>query len=170
MNSFRPELGTRRRVRRPDAVLFFILLLAFGPRVYRLGALAIWWDESLSVYRATRDVAAILSNTILIQQAITYDTLPPLYFVLLHFLVGVAGTTEFALRFLSLAANMATLPLLYALGRRWFSPGVGLLAAGMGALSPFYVSYAQEARPYTLDFDGKSVPQGAAPDDGAYEY
>ncbi len=150
MNSFRPELGTRRRIRRQEAALLLILLLAFGLRVYRLGALAIWWDESLSVYRATRDLQTVLSNIILVQQAVTYDTLPPLYFALLHFLLRAAGTTEYALRFLSLAANVATLPLLYGLGRQWFSPRVGLVAAFLGALSPFYVSYAQEARPYTL--------------------
>src|SRR5512140_214326 len=102
--------------------LLAILALAFALRVYRLGAQAIWWDESLSVYRATRDLGTLLSNTIVIQNVVTVDTLPPLYFVLLHALVTVAGTSEFALRWLSVAANVATLALLYVLARRWF-PG-----------------------------------------------
>src|SRR5574340_101390 len=113
MNFLRAGPGPRRRARLTDAALLFILLLAFGLRVYRLGALAIWWDESLSLYRATRDLATVLANTILIQQATTVDTMPPLYFVLLHFAVGAVGTGEFALRFLSLMANVATVPLLY---------------------------------------------------------
>ncbi len=136
------------------AALLTILLLGFALRVYRLGAQAIWWDESLSVYRATRDLGTILSNTILIQNVITVDTLPPLYFLLLHFIVSLAGISEFALRWLSVAANMATLALLYALARRWFPARlgglVGLTAALLGALAPFYVWYAQEARPYAL--------------------
>src|SRR5512135_611885 len=118
-----------------------IVLLAFALRVYRLGAQPIWWDESLSVYRATRDLAAVLANTILIQTVVTYDTLPPLYFVFLKFLVPFFGTTEFALRFLSLAANVATIPLLYVLARRWSrsmagvsGKGIALLAALLGAL------------------------------------
>src|SRR5512142_2740300 len=83
------------------AALLAILLLAFALRVYRLGAQAIWWDESLSVYRATRDLGTILSNTILIQNVVTVDTLPPLYFVLLRAVVSTVGTSEFALRWLS---------------------------------------------------------------------
>ncbi|HEX9075476.1 MAG TPA: glycosyltransferase family 39 protein [Anaerolineae bacterium] len=134
-----------------------IVLLAFALRVYRLGAQPIWWDESLSVYRATQNLAAVLANTIRIQTVVTYDTLPPLYFVILKFLVPFFGTTEFALRFFSLAANVATIPLLYVLARRWcrllprpVGARTALVAALLGALSPFYVWYAQEARPYTL--------------------
>ncbi len=132
------------------AALVLIVLLATGLRAYHLGAQAIWWDESLSVYRATRDLGSVFSNIILIQDSVTYDTMPPLYFVLLHFLVSALGTTEFALRYLSLAANVATVPLLYALARRWFSQRIGVMAALIGALSPFYVAFAQEARPYAL--------------------
>ncbi len=130
--------------------LFGILLLALALRVYRLGAPAIWWDESLSVYRATRDLGTLLSNTIIIQNVVTIDTLPQLYFIFLYPLVRVFGTSEFALRFLSVMANIATIPLVYALARRWFSPSIGLLAALLAGLSPFYVAYAQEARPYAL--------------------
>lgn len=136
------------------AALVAILLLAFALRIYHLGAQAIWWDESLSVYRATRDAGTILANTIVIQNVVTVDTLPPLYFLLLHFVVLAAGTSEFALRWLSVAANVATLALLFALARRWFAgrtgTAVGLIAALLGALAPFYVWYAQEARPYAL--------------------
>jgi hypothetical protein len=127
-----------------------IVLLAFGLRLYRLGAQAIWWDESLSFYRATGDLSTILANTILIQNIITHDLQPPLYFVILHFFVSASGISEFALRFLSVMANVATVPLLYGLARRWLSPSVAIVAAFLGALSPFYVWYAQEARPYAL--------------------
>lgn len=130
--------------------LFGILLLALALRVYRLGAPAIWWDESLSVYRATRDLGTILSNTIVIQNVVTVDTLPQLYFIFLYPLVRAFGTSEFALRFLSVLANVATIPLIYALARRWFSSSLGLLAALLAGLSPFYIAYSQEARPYAL--------------------
>jgi uncharacterized membrane protein len=138
--------------------LFLIILLAFALRVHRLDAQAIWWDESLSVYRATRDLSAVLANTILIQNVVTTDTVPQCYFLILHFLVRAFGTSEFALRFFSVSVNVATIPLLYALARRWLSPSpaerarnaVGVTAALLGALSPFYVWYAQEARPYAL--------------------
>lgn len=131
-------------------VLGTMLLVAFALRLYRLDAQALWWDESLSVYRATRDWGTVLSNTILIQNLVTVDTLPQLYFVLLNVWVRAAGISEFVLRFFSVIANVATLPLIYVLARRWLNPSAAWVAMGLGALSPFYVWYAQEARPYTL--------------------
>ncbi len=135
---------------RERIALGLIVLLAFALRVYRLGAQAIWWDESLSLYRATHDWATLLANTIYIQTIATTDTLPQLYFVFLHLAVPFFGMSEFALRYLSLAANVATVPLIYALAHRWFDQRAALVAALLAALSPFYVWYAQEARPYAL--------------------
>ena len=152
MRYFRSGLDAFRRVQiSARAWVLLIVLLAFALRVYRLGAQAIWWDESLTVYRATHDIGTILANTILIQNVVTHDLQPPLYFLIQHFLVSAFGLSEYALRFLSVFSNVATVPLLYALARRWLSPSVGVLAALLGALSPFYVWYAQEARPYALD-------------------
>lgn len=131
-------------------VLGAMLLIAFALRLYRLDAQALWWDESLSVYRATRDWGTVLSNTILIQNLVTVDTLPQLYFGLLNVWVRAAGISEFALRFFSVLANVATLPLIYVLARRWLNRLAAWIATGLGALAPFYVWYAQEARPYTL--------------------
>lgn len=137
----------------PPVWLCAILLLAFTLRLTHLGAMSIWWDESLSWDRATQDLPAILSNTIRIQNVETHDLHPPLYFVLLHFAVLALGVSEFALRVLSTFANLLTLALLYPLtrtiaGRRRVP--VGLLTVLFAALSPFYVWYSQEARPYAL--------------------
>jgi len=151
MKTMRSGLAALRRAHiRERAWVLLIVLLAFALRAYRLGAQAIWWDESLSVYRATRDLATIFADTILIQNVVTHDLQPPLYFVIQHFIVRAFGTSEFALRFLSVMANVSTVPLLYALARRWLSPGAAVVAGLLGALSPFYIWYAQEARPYAL--------------------
>ena len=159
MKSVQSFLASRHASTLERAALGLILLLAFALRVYRLDAQAIWWDESLSVYRATRDLGTVLANTIPIQNIVTTDTVPQCYFLFVHFLIRAFGTSEFALRFFSVIANVATIPLLYALARRWLSTslaergigvGVGLLATLLAALSPFYVWYAQEARPYAL--------------------
>jgi 4-amino-4-deoxy-L-arabinose transferase-like glycosyltransferase len=136
------------RVRR--TAFLALLALAFALRVFQLGAPALWWDESLSVYRATRDLGTVLANTILIQTIVTTDTVPQGYFLILHFLVRAFGISEFALRFFSAAINVATIPLLYALARRWLNHTAAWLTALLATLSPFYVRYAQEARPYTL--------------------
>lgn len=131
--------------------LVLILLLAWGLRLYHLDSMSLWWDESLTWDRATNTLPNILNNTIMIQNVATRDLHPPLYFLLLHFFVLAAGVTEFALRFLSAGANLLTLAMLYPLTRLLVkSRFVALLAVFFAALSPFYVWYAQEARPYAL--------------------
>ncbi len=135
----------------PRVWLCLFIFLAWGLRLYHLGAMSLWWDESLSWDRALGSISNILSNVILIQNVATRDLHPPLYFLALHFSVLAAGTTEFALRFLSAFANALTLALLYPLALRLVKHKfVALLAVLFAAVSPFYVWYAQEARPYAL--------------------
>jgi 4-amino-4-deoxy-L-arabinose transferase-like glycosyltransferase len=137
--------------RRARWVLLGLCLLAFAVRVYDLELRSLWSDEGLSLYRARVTLGQNLSNVIVIPPDVpTRDTNPPLYFVLLSGVRAALGEREFALRFLSVLAGVALVPLLFVLGRRWFSVRVGLIAALLGALSPFLVWYAQEARMYTL--------------------
>ncbi|MBC7235600.1 MAG: glycosyltransferase family 39 protein [Chloroflexi bacterium] len=127
-----------------------LTLLAFALFMWRIDARSIWWDESLSLYRAQQDVAYILSNRIDFAGIRTVDQHPPLYFLLLHAVIRLAGESDLVLRFPSAVAATLLVSLLYAVGRRLHSPRVGSLAALLGALSPFYLWYAQEARMYTL--------------------
>ena len=148
---FHPTQRVRAIFTAPRFWLILILLLAWGLRLYHLDTMSLWWDESLSWDRATNTLSAILNNTIMIQNVATRDLHPPLYFLLLHISVLVAGASEFALRFLSAFANVLTLAMFYPLAclltKNKF---VALLAVLLAALSPFYVWYAQEARPYAL--------------------
>ncbi len=136
------------------ALLLLLIALAFVRGVYGLGFNSLWWDESLSLQRASYDLPLVLSNEIVLtdtsRQVITFDNHPPLYFLLLHFVVKLAGQSEFALRFPSLAFSVLTVPLLYAVGKYLFDRRAGLLAALFGAISPLYLWYSHEARMYTM--------------------
>jgi len=136
------------------ALLILFIVLAFARGVYGLGFNSLWWDESLSLQRANYDLPLVLSNEIVLtdatRQVITFDNHPPLYFLLLHFVVKLAGQSEFALRFPSLAFSVLTVPLLYAVGKYLFDRRVGLVAALFGAISPLYLWYSHEARMYTM--------------------
>ena len=79
------------------------ILAAFATHTYLLDAKSMWIEEGLSVYRAQLDLPGILSNVIMIQDVATHDTHPPLYFIVLHFLIGLAGNSEFVIRLLSVA-------------------------------------------------------------------
>lgn len=127
-----------------------LLWLAFGLRVNHLDAFSLWMDEGLTPLRAGYTVPKILANEIDIQEAVTHDTHPPLYYLLIHYTSQGLGQSDFAYRYPSVLAGILLIPLLYQLGRRLFRPTVGALAASFGTINPLYIWYAQEARMYTL--------------------
>ena len=130
--------------------LALLSLVAFGLRIWRLEAKSIWWDESLSLYRARLSLPGILAGDISFPGFSAPDLHPPLYFILLAGLIRLAGESDLVLRFLSVAWAVVLVPLLYATGTRFWNRRVGVLAAVLGVLSPFYLWYAQEARMYTM--------------------
>jgi mannosyltransferase len=132
--------------RQPQTIIVLTLLvfLAFTLRVYRLGHQSFWYDEGQSYYFAYQDSLGALLDVI------SDNDHTPLYFVLLHLWMSVAGRSEFALRFMALFWSVLLVPPIYLLGRRVFSTGEGMAAALLMAISPFHIWYAQEARMYTL--------------------
>lgn len=75
----------------------------------------------------------------------------PLYFLLARLWVQGFGSSVTAIRSLSVLLSILTLPCLFWLCLElWQSAAVGWIAAGLMSVSPFFVAYAQEARPYSL--------------------
>jgi len=75
----------------------------------------------------------------------------PLYFLVARFWVGIFGSSVVAIRSLSAIFSLFTLPSIYWLSSELFmSPKVGVISLLLFSISPFYVTYAQEARPYSL--------------------
>jgi 4-amino-4-deoxy-L-arabinose transferase-like glycosyltransferase len=120
-----------------------ILLLAFALRLYRLGDQSIWYDEGISIHLAQKSLAALMAHT-------AGDIHPPLYYCLLHFWIKAAGSSEFAVAFLSLGFGLLLVPLVYCISRHLYNPMVGSLAAFLVAISPYNLWYSQEMRMYTL--------------------
>lgn len=149
-----PREASAQATQRPSPwtllALLGMTLLSFALHLYHIEAKSLWWDESLSLYRAQQDLVTVLRNRIDFPGIYTTDQHPPLYFVLLHVLIRLAGERDLVLRLPSAAFGTLLVPLLYALGKRLRHARVGLLAALLGALSPFYLWYAQEARMYTM--------------------
>ncbi|MCE5259350.1 MAG: glycosyltransferase family 39 protein [Chloroflexi bacterium] len=127
-----------------------LVLVAFALGVWKSDAKSIWWDESLSLLRAQGGLHDILINRITFAGGESTDQHPPLYFLLLRAVISLAGENDVVLRFPSACMAAALVPLLYILGKRLRNSRAGVIAAGMGALSPFMLWYAQEARMYTL--------------------
>ncbi|MFZ0547896.1 MAG: glycosyltransferase family 39 protein, partial [Candidatus Promineifilaceae bacterium] len=131
-------------------VLLMLLMVGFGLRLFSLEGQSMWSDEGLSYYRSGLSLGDILRNIIVVDGVVTRDTNPTLYFLLLHYWRILAGDTVFAMRFLSAAAGMVSIPLTYALSRRTFGQWAGIVAALLMAISPFHVWQSQIVRNYGL--------------------
>lgn len=129
---------------RYTALPLLLVLAAFALRALSLVAQPLWRDEVDALRFATVPWAKMLVSF----------TRPgwngPLYYLLLRGWVALAGRSEYALRFFSLALGVLCVPLIYTLGRRLFDQQAGLLAALLLTFSPYMVWYGQEVKMYTL--------------------
>lgn len=119
--------------------LLLVVLLALLLRAYHLGYLGFWYDEGASAYYAEAGRLEVW----------TRDVHPPLYVALLS-VWRRAGDSDTWLRSLSVVFGVATIPVVYAIGRILFSRSAGLWAAGLLAVTYFHVKYSQETRMYAL--------------------
>src|SRR5574341_1818980 len=104
------------------ALLLAIIFLAFALRLFRASTTLMWGDEGFSVFSASRDLLAITF------EGKDVDPHPPLYYYLFHFWLLLTGASELATRFFSIFFGVATIALIYALGRLMYTRRVG--AAG----------------------------------------
>jgi hypothetical protein len=127
------------------AVAGALALVALMSALLRTGAMdaGYWIDEAISVGIASRDLADIPG-------ALRQDGSPPLYYLLLHGWMRVAGSEEVATRALSLAFAVLAVPVAWWAGCAVFDRRAGALAAAAAASCPFLTYYAQEARMYSL--------------------
>jgi len=132
------------------APLLAALVTAALVRAWDIDLMALWTDEGLSFYRAGLDLPGILSGIIPVGQHPTRDVQPPLYFLLLGGWLRLLGFTAWNAKWLSLLAGLPTIALTWAIARRWAGRRAAAWAAWLAALSPAYLWYAQEVRPYAL--------------------
>lgn len=152
---------TLRRKTWPRWFLLALVLGSFGLRLYSLAQQDIWWDEA-------RNIDVSLRPFFRVAVAPELDIHPPVYFWLLHGWARLSGLSSatgapdaispaqiaFITRFLSLWAGVVGALLLYPLAKRC-TPGsnahvAGVMAAVIGALSPFWLAESQETRMYTV--------------------
>jgi hypothetical protein len=120
-----------------------ILLLGLGLRCITLEARSIAYDDAFSIFLAGQDLPAIVSGT-------AADTMPPLYYFLLHGWIQLGGSGLGWLRLLSVFLNLATLVALYGVTRALAGETAGLWALFLGAISPLQMYHAQDLRMYAL--------------------
>jgi mannosyltransferase len=138
-------------------MLLLIVLVAWALRLVVLDRQDIWWDEARNIDVALRPFTQVAI-------APELDIHPPVYFWLLH---GWARLNALAMgmepvqiavvtRLLSVIAGVLSVALLYQLAWRSNTAANrywgGVVAALIGALSPFWLAESQETRMYTVGF------------------
>jgi mannosyltransferase len=127
-----------------ELILFaLITVLAAALRFHSLAAKPFWFDEGVSVAIARLDWYNFVR--ILWRREANMS----LYYLLLHFWLDFGGS-EFFVRSLSVLLAIASVPVIYLLGRRLFGSRVGLIAAALLAVNAYHVQYSQDARSYSL--------------------
>jgi len=127
---------------------------------WQLDAKNLWWDESLSLQRAEADLWTLLRGLLVMYDGLTslptVDQHPFFSFLLQGTLLRLADNNgEFILRFISVMAATILVPLayttvLYFVKRNVLPSTAQYWSALMAAISPFFLWYGQEARPYAL--------------------
>jgi hypothetical protein len=117
-------------------IVMLYLALAF----YRLDNQSFWTDEAFSVNQ--RFLAGPIWTDL--------NRISPLYFILLGLWSKLVGTTEFALRTLSIFLGLVAVCITYFIGYRLFDRRTAVFGAILLASSPYFIWYAQEVRYYGL--------------------
>src|SRR5262245_42333986 len=113
--------------------LLVVTLLGLGLRLYQIGTEGLLPDEGISIQRV-RDAH--------------WDYLRPLYFLVLWLWIRL-GDSVAMLRLPSALMGAGTIPLVYLIGQRLFTPRAGLIAALLVAVSPLHLNHSQEIRMYS---------------------
>ena len=137
--------GEQKLVRRRSyySVILLTLMAAILQLAF-LGSKSLWYDESMSEYRAGLPLGSLLD-------VVTHGQMNmSLYYLLLHGWTSIVGSSEFMLRLPSVLFAAATVPLVYALGAELIDRGTGLLAGLLVTVNATCIQYAQTARSYTM--------------------
>ncbi|MCY4073339.1 MAG: glycosyltransferase family 39 protein [Chloroflexi bacterium] len=134
----------QRRVFNNTIFIVFLLLLAFSLRILDAGNWSVRFDEALSVWEAQMGFLEMTEFT-------ARDVHPPLYFWILHIWLRLVGSSEFAVRSLSIFCGTLSTLTIYSLTWQLSKSKIAaILAMLLVTLSPFHIHWSQDARMYAL--------------------
>jgi mannosyltransferase len=146
-----PGRWSRLRSRRAGLLMLLPAVVELFVGGYKIGSPSLWRDEADTLSASTGSVHYIFA---LLHRE---DAVHAAYYVLMHYVVAVSGTSATALRLPSLLATAAAASMTAVLGRRLARsgglpvPGVTGTAAGLLFVAmPRTTWYAQDARPYAI--------------------
>src|SRR5512142_161399 len=122
--------------------LSLALLVGLILRLIGLESRSLQYDDTFSIFLSARSLPEILSGT-------AADTMPPLYYFLLHYWM-LLGQSAWFIRLLSVILSLVAVFLLYRLVACWFGRAAAGWAAFLAAISPLLIYHGQDVRMYAL--------------------
>ena len=127
-----------------NIILLFIVFFETSVLVFlQIDKKSIWLDEASSI------AVADLNWRNLFHLFSFREANQGFYYILLKLWLPL-GKSEFAIRGLSAVFAIVSVPFIYGIGSRLFTPQAGLLAALFLSVNAFFIEFAQEARGYSL--------------------
>jgi len=123
------------------AAVTILLLAAFFLRVFHLDLQAATGDDAFSLTIAQHSLSEIV-------QLARHELHPPLFYFLLHGWQPLAGTSEFAGRFLAATFGVLAVTAIFRLGLALGGRKLALAALLLAAINPFLIDFAQQVRAY----------------------
>ena len=102
---------------------------------------SVWFDEAFGIY-------LIRFNYLDVAVYTAADVHPPMYYWMLKFWSTLFGTSELALRSLSLMGMLVAILFVYLTIRKYFKWDVSVWALVLLSVSPLLIRYSEEARMY----------------------
>jgi len=118
------------------------LLVGLFLRGIGLESRSLQYDDVFSIFLARRSLAEILAGT-------AADTMPPLYYFLLHFWMAVSQSAWF-IRLPSVLLSLLAIYLVFRLAGLWLGREAAFWAALLAAVSPLLIYHGQDVRMYAL--------------------
>ena len=128
--------------------LFSILVPIFAGVLFLIFSIlnlssSIWFDESYSAYLIRGDFGQIWDMT-------AQDVHPPLFYFALKIWSSIFGTSDVALRFMSVFFGLIAIVFIFHLVKKWFGMRAASLSTIFVAISPMFIRFGQEMRMYTM--------------------
>lgn len=133
----------RTRSALPILLMALVLLIAAGLRLHNLDAPSFWYDEGVAFGHATRSLGDLVPR-------LRDNVHVPAYFGSLALYEDIVGSSEFALRSLSVWFSLISVAGAYALTKRLFGSLAGIAAGVIVTFNSFSIYYAQETRMYAM--------------------
>jgi uncharacterized membrane protein len=132
-------------MKKEDLYLPIIIIVGLFLRVYNLASQSLWYDESATYVISSTGFTGVWNA-----MASGGEFNPPLFYWMEYIVTYLLGATNLTLRLIPFIAGVLAIPAIYFLGKEIGDRKLGLISALFLAVSPWAVSYSQEARAYSL--------------------